>query len=32
MGPTKLKYLENFEIAPYFKSLLIKKLKESNVT
>ena len=26
--PTKLKYLINFEIAPYFKSLLVERLTE----
>ena len=29
MGPTKLKYLRNFGLAPFFKSLLVERLKKS---
>ena len=29
LGPTKLKYLTNFGIAPHFKSILLENIKES---
>ena len=29
MGPTNTKYLTNFVIAPYYKSVLLEKIKES---
>ena len=29
LGPTKLKYIANFGIAPYFKSALLERIKES---
>ena len=30
LGPTKLKYITNFGIAPYFKSVLLERIKESS--
>ena len=29
LGPTKSKYLTNFGIAPYYKSVLLDRIKES---
>ena len=29
LGPTKIKYLTNFGIAPYYKSVLLERIKES---
>ena len=30
LGPSKLKYITNFGIAPYFKSVLLERIKESS--
>ena len=30
LGPTKLKYITTFGIAPYFKSVLLERIKESS--